>query len=322
MLPIGIIGLGPEWERLYRPALGHLARRLRVTAVYDAVPSRAEQAAAELRAAPAFGIRALLQRHDVKGVLILDEAWQGLWPLRFATEIGKPAYVARPVTGRLPLIEPLCARAAAQNVLLVPEFRLRALPVTTRVHELVATHLGAVEHLDLALGPAADRLAALVSAIDWCSEVVRSVPADVALRPAGPHAARCAVTFRRASIEGGPVTAEIALSAAGAESAAPSNEPPMTLVGEVTAALRCRCGTIEISGETELHWKCAAREAHERLDKEQPGVELLLGHFARRVVGGLVPVPGLDDVCRILRLLSRQDADVAAALGIERSERP
>jgi hypothetical protein len=84
----------------------------------------------------------------------------------------------------------------------------------------------------------------------------------------------------------------------------------------ISARLRCRGGTILQMGETGLTWQCdTGNEFHELLDVERTGAEVLLDHFARRIVGGLVPIPGLDDACRILRLLDPHRDAIERATG-------
>ena len=250
MLRIGIIGLGPDWDEVYRPALARLSGRLRVTAVYDAVEPRAAWAGEGLRAPRLTGIRAMLHRADVAAVLWLDRAWHGLAPLELAIEQGKPVYVGVPLSGTLPKMETLCRAADSKSVLVSPELRLRTAPTTTRIHELAATRLGAVEEIDARIrcDVSGCDLRDIVSAVDWCSSLVRSVPVN------------------------------------------------------------CLQGRIEVTSEAELRWQTAEQTTGEQLDRDRNGVEVLLDHFARRVVGGLVPVAGLDDVCRILRLLEPYDA--------------
>ena len=131
-MQIGIIGLGPHWESHHRPALARLSRRLRVVAVYDPVASRAERAAHELGARCTLSMRAVLKRNDVRAVLLLDESWHGLAPLRFAVDSGKPMYVAGRLTVSLDALDALCRDAAGQSLVICPELRLRTAPATAR----------------------------------------------------------------------------------------------------------------------------------------------------------------------------------------------
>ena len=95
MLQVGLIGLGSEWEQRFRPALERLSKRLQVRSVYTTVGSHAEQAAAELKCDVAPGLLALIEREDVRALLILETDWHGdvsclAWPARQ----GKPVFLA------------------------------------------------------------------------------------------------------------------------------------------------------------------------------------------------------------------------------------
>ena len=297
MLRIGIIGLGPDWDDVYRPALARLSGRLRVTAVYDAVEPRAAWAGEGLRAPRLTGIRAMLHRADVAAVLWLDRAWHGLAPLELAIEQGKPVYVGVPLSGTLPKMETLCRAADSKSVLVSPELRLRTAPTTTRIHELAATRLGAVEEIDARIrcDVSGCDLRDIVSAVDWCSSLVRSVPVDCRVECLAGGALDVHLTFRRVRSDSTPTAARIRLE--------PRPDSP-----KLAADVTCLQGRIEVTSETELRWQTAEQTTGEQLDRDRNGVEVLLDHFARRVVGGLVPVAGLDDVCRILRLLEPYDA--------------
>lgn len=294
MLEIGLIGLGPEWEEQYRPALGGLRQRLRVTAVYDFVASRGAQVAAELGAAHVTGMRALLERVDVAAVLILDSAWTGLWPLRFAIEHRKPAFVARVGENLLAEVDELHAAAQEGGILVVPELRHRATPATMRLRELTATRLGPVESMQVELKTAdATRMqSAWLAALDWCSFVAQSTPLDVT--PAGgPPSAAFHVRFKRTTTRGSQVEAEIHI------------RPSLTGADQpgLTARVTCAAGSADVLEPHVLVWGSGEDQVRESLGSERPGIEVLLGHFARRIVGGLVPVPDLADVGRVLRLL-------------------
>ena len=52
-----------------------------------------------------------------------------------------------------------------------------------------------------------------------------------------------------------------------------------------------------------MTWESAGKREIESLDSERAAVEVMLDHFSRRVVGGLIPVPTLDDFCRASRLV-------------------
>ena len=84
-LRVGIVGLGPAWDKRHLPALRALADRYEVRGVCEQVSHLAHRAAGELGAAPADGFRKLAARDDIDAIrnayriiyksgLTLDEA--------------------------------------------------------------------------------------------------------------------------------------------------------------------------------------------------------------------------------------------------------
>lgn len=301
MLRIGLIGQGPEWEHHYRPALEGLTRRLRIAAVFDAVASRAEQLALELGAVPCAGLRCLLDRQDVAAVLLLDTAWHGESPLQMAVDYGKPTFLGGGCRLGRVRMEELHARAHAAGVLIVPELRLRATPASMRLRELTATRLGPVESLRLELVASEPEplSVTLAAALDWCAYAAQSTPCDLE-EVAAPRAAAAdrelTVRFRRHTPQGAPVSAVVRVAASMADGGG-CGVPP------IHARVECANGSVDVTGPSEISWRSGSETVHERLTSERPSGEVLLGHFARRIVGGLVPVPDLEDLCRPLRLL-------------------
>src|SRR5688572_5488866 len=81
MLDVGVIGIGPNWEARYRPALEALRHRLRVRAVASPVIAMAEHVAADFRAEIAPSLTGLTERRDIRALLVLEPAWQGDVPV-------------------------------------------------------------------------------------------------------------------------------------------------------------------------------------------------------------------------------------------------
>lgn len=93
MLRLGVLGLGGRWPR-FREAARALRGQVRVVAVWDDVPARAEREAEALRCRAAGGAVELLGRDDVDAVLLPGGPWSGLWPLERAVAANKPALCA------------------------------------------------------------------------------------------------------------------------------------------------------------------------------------------------------------------------------------
>jgi predicted dehydrogenase len=315
MLDVGIIGLGPEWERRYRPALARLRHRLRVRSVYAPVITHAEQVSAELDCDVSPGLLALIERDDVRALLVLDAAWYAGIPARFACQAGKPAFLAGRLMNRLPMAEELMQRAAETGVTLMPDFSHRYNPGTSRVRELIASRLG--RPLEIVIDAAPSNLVPdgedapavtahdlLASAIDWCTNLVGTVPGVV--RAARVSSARpgfsseIQIEFRRPAAGGDAARATVRLLDGISETADGECEgTPISMAAQVT----CARGVVLMQGPRQVTWEHNGERLVESLVADRPDVEVMLDHFSRRVVGGLIPVPTLEDLCRAYQLV-------------------
>jgi len=127
-IAMGLVGVGPIWDRRYRDAVRSLSDRMQIRAVYDTVLGRAQVVAAELDAEPVQGMRQLFERSDIQGVLVLDPAWYDLFPAELACQHHKPAFLAGALGEDLSALEALHQSAVGQGMLLMTEFSLRHTP--------------------------------------------------------------------------------------------------------------------------------------------------------------------------------------------------
>jgi predicted dehydrogenase len=332
MVNLGIIGLGPDWDTRYRPALAALRSRVRMCAVYDRVPNRAVAAAAALDADPVGGLRALLARRDVRGVLLLDSGWQGVEPLRMAVEAGKPTLIAAMPPASVDTLARLHLAGLSAGLTLMPEYPFRYQPATHRLLELIATQLGKPREIVVEAETCEPDAhpegmltgAACLSVIDWCRHIARTPPASVEAKPAKPAepaepgtaatgaagpGVNVKIEFRRPRLSGARAVAELRLSPA---------------CGRVPAAprftVRTEFGEATLTGPRRIRWSAGNGPHDEELSGERPETEVLIDHFCRRVVGGLVPVPDLADQTTHLRLLEHARHSLAAARPVRMGE--
>jgi predicted dehydrogenase len=313
MLNVGLIGLGPEWDRRYFPALIRLRHRLRVRSVYAPVITHAEQVSAELDCDVAPGLVALMDRDDVRALLVLDAAWYAGIPARFACQAGKPAFLAGRLMHRLPMAEELMQRAAETGVTLMPDFSHRYMPGTSRLRELVASRLG--RPLEMVVDAAAVRMApggdeslpvsgrdVLAAAIDWCTNLVGTAPAIVRAAPlSGAQSnslSEVHIEFRRPAAGGDAARATIRLLEDITESVSDTEGTAISL----SARVNCTNGIACLEGPRQVTWEHKGERLVETLVADRASVEVMLDHFTRRVVGGLIPVPTLEDLCRAYQL--------------------
>lgn len=314
MLNVGIIGFGPAWESRYYPALRKLRDRIRPIAVYDAVQTRAEAMAVELEAERIDGVYSLIARRDVRAILLFDANWHAEIPLHFACQQHKPVFIAGSLGDNVTQIQILQTYAANHGISLMPELSRRYTPATLRFRELLATSLGRVRRLrlELTLPTAAvqplvpgqsTELDLLVGLVDWCRCVIGLQPQSISSRTVLPipslrgkltRIREIDLIFNRSATDGELGRAEIRLKIPGAE-LSPS-ESDMTLHCQAD----CAHGHATLTGSDQLSWRIGNIYHHDSLSTERTEVELMIDHFTRRVLGGLIPIPSLEDVCQSL----------------------
>ena len=317
MLDVGLIGLGPAWETRYRPALHKLRDRLRIRAIYDVVYQRAAQVAAELKSEAVDGLDVLLARPDLSAYMLLDPDWLGNLPVQFAVRHHKSMYVAGTLGDVLGEIRQLRDTANDHGVDLMPEFSRRYTPATIRLRELLATQLGRVKRLRMEVTlpprPTQDSIPGqttetdlLVGLVDWCRCLMGATPVELSSRVSHMPAAQerpagetrsVNIVFQKLAVEGEPRRAEILVRMPDL----PQSNAPVEQ--RLHAYVDCQHGHATLVGNTHLEWRLGDRHGCELLDKERQDVEVMLDHFCRRAVGGLIPIPTIDDVHHALGMV-------------------
>ncbi|MGC1275427.1 MAG: hypothetical protein WBC44_17100 [Planctomycetaceae bacterium] len=302
MVPVGVIGLSPAWETRYRPALKSLRNRIVVRAVYDSVLSRAEQAAAELGAIPVAGMQALARRDDLKALLVFDTGWCGPGAIRLLCRAGRPIFIGGSFAADEATLDRLADAAVGCGTMVMPALDSRYTPSTFRLRELMATRLGRPLQIEIdaecparstnghstAEGPWEDFVARLA---DWCCYVVPTPPAGVqaaATDSGAPETIQ--LTFARPRIGGEFPLADIRLRSTSSFAAADVVVPRYRV--------RCERGEATLDAVDRITWRTDSEQGDESLAADRSAVQVMLDHFCRRVVGGLIPVADLDDVRR------------------------
>lgn len=299
MVKLGLIGLGEAWESRYRAALARLQNRATVRAVYDAVFSRAAHVAAEIDADTESGLLALARRPDIQAVLLLETNWHGCESLRMLCTAGKPIFVAADPGADIATLQAVHWTAVSFGLTVMPALGCRYTPASARLQELLATRLGRAEKLTVTLPCDSDgestsgqQRRQLINWFDWAGYVFRSTP--VRLQANGSPDSRC-IRIDFAPTKGSehnPV-AEILLNAAVGESENAAGQPEVL----------CRSGKAVLETPTVIRWENGTAAQTETLTSDRDETEVMLDHFCRRVVGGLIPVADLADVSRSLELV-------------------
>lgn len=316
-IPVGLIGVGPLWEHRYRPAVERLQSRIVITAVFDAVQARAQQVATELNADVAPGLRALYERPDLQAVLVLDPAWYGLHPAELACEYHKPAFLAGSLGTDLVALQSLHQRSQECETLLMTEFSRRYSPATTRLRELMATKLGQAVRVQIqaarpdvsqreGLPGQASPEDFLAGLFDWCQYVTGRTPISVSApashTPDALSTRQVEIGFRADPLGNPGCLARIILLP-------PSTHSALEIAPYPQHEIHCEKGFASINADATIRWQNGTFSDFqvEQLAAERSDADVMLDQFFRRVVGGLIPVADVRDVCRALFFVQSAD---------------
>lgn len=318
---LGLIGLGRDWEKRHRPALGALADRFEVRAVCDQVGHRAQTAAGRFGAVTVDGFRALVSREDVDAILILSSDWYGSLPVLAACELGKSVYFGAGFDLEPADAEKLKDQVRQSGIAFIAELTHRYSPATLRLKELIATHLGPPEllfcHKRLAVDasngvsgfPARSSIGRqLVKLVDWCSYVVGSDPSWV--------------TGMMHRVDGDDLDEDYQMMSLGFAVGADRDRAALAQIScgryipagwseavgyRPLAALqvRCRRGIAFVDLPSTLIWFDEAGRHQESLENERPVGEQVLTQFYRAVTSLVAKSSDLDDLCRALSIVQK-----------------
>ena len=302
MVPVGIVGLSPAWETRYRPAIRSLSGRIAIRAIYDPVANRAEMAASEFEAATVTGIRSLARRADLKALLILDRGWCGNEAIRLLCDLDRPMFIGGAIANEAASFDRLHDAVRSTGVMVMPELGQRYTAATIRLRELIATSLGRPRVIDIeadapAVPPEGQPLGAepwsefIARLVDWCCAVITTQPVEIlaqADRDKGPET--ILMQFARPRSGGAAPIVTIRLREGAARNKGCATSP--------IYRVECENGTAEITSPQQIAWQAGDRREDECLTSERSDLQVMLDHFCRRVVGGLVPVADLGDVRR------------------------
>jgi predicted dehydrogenase len=307
-IAIGLVGAGPVWDQRYREVVSRLSDRIAVRAVVDSVLSRAQHVAAELNAEVIGGLTALFERPEIQGILVLDPAWYGVFPLRLGCRYHKPIFLAELPNCELELLQSLEQQSRDSGATVMVEFARRHEPATNRLRELMATRLGPARRIQVdlpssaigsAVGGAGSSGDSIAGWLDWCGYVAGWSPQRIFVESGGsgggehqdfPHSIHSlTVDFGRRGQESQQAIAELRFR-------------PGTDWDGIRRVVGCDHGEAELSGSEQICWRNGAASGDESLECEKSAAEVTLQQFCRRIAGGLLPVAGLPDVARSLRL--------------------
>lgn len=339
-LNVGLIGLGPKWSAVHRPALAALRERFCVRAVCDPIAHRAKLTAQELGARPIDGFRALAAAEDVEAVMMLSGRWFGALPMLAACDKGKAIYCGASVDMAERDAAHLREKVRRSGVAFMAELPFRLAPATIRLKELIATRLGMPHllfcnerHAGLAdahsqesegichEGPASHSRR-LIEMVDWCRYVAGCEPTSVqcathrglaaddrADNPTDPIEDYALVTLQFDCDDTPPVMAQIACGGYvphGWDEAAAFRRPADLQVA-------CQNGIAFIDLPGTITWFDEAGQHTEHLTDDRPLGERLLMQFHRSVSSLVLRPSSLEDAFRALQVV--RSAEESAVSG-------
>ena len=315
-LRVGIVGLGPAWEKRHLPALRALADRYEVRGVCEQVAHLARRAANELGTVAVDGFRSLAARDDIDAILHLADQWYGVAPILAACDHGKAVYTGASLPLDAAEGDALRRRVEASGIAFMAELPRRSAAATVRLKELIATRLGAPRMLFCHRRVPLDAPAALrgrtteardlMELVDWCRYVVGSDPTSVVgVRHAeSPGADRhdygmMSLDFTRSGAPGDGAIAQVSCGyyVPACWEEAVGFRPPAAL------QVACERGIAFVDLPAGLVWFDTAGRHQESLESDRPVGEQMLLDFHRRVTSLVRPQSGLDDVLMAMRVV-------------------
>lgn len=333
MLKLGVIGFGPVWET-YRAIFGQLRHPPAVTAFFEPNPAIAVEKAKQLRATSAPGVLALAERPDVQAILLTDPGWIGAGAIDLLARCQKPVFIADWQPTDMPTAAHWFAATEQHGVTLMPAMWRRFMPSTLRLKELLATDLGEPLEISMLLDLSANstplgRHEAVIGWLDFVWYLVRREPQmesacstssagtfewQILFPPRQPHPIEGASSSARRAChlrvqwllpDGADSVQQLLQRGCQRSEAASLNlnfeEQPIPQI-----ELHCDRGSATLVDRTTVQWKLQGNDQRtEQLTADRPERLIMLDHFGRRAVGGLIPVADYNDVARVLRLLAQ-----------------
>ncbi|MBS0201793.1 MAG: hypothetical protein JSS49_02755 [Planctomycetes bacterium] len=295
MVSVALVGVGPTWDLRYRDAIHRLESKLSVKAVCDSVQIRAMAVASEFEAAHLTCPWQLTQRTDLHAWLILDPGWYATYPAELAARHRLSALFTNPFCSPIPKLLSVLEQSLDWGESLMPEFPQRFTPATIRLRELVATKLGRIRRIEVAVPTGTADSQGIgdwmslnppefIGLIDWCSCLIGNSSGTIALPPTG-----------------GASQLDLQFPAHPSRPEANATIRFQADSGPIIRRVECERGTATISSPTQISWQAGDVQGDEELCQERSPYEIILDQFCRRALGGLVPTPTVQQAINAIK---------------------
>ncbi len=293
VISIGMIGSPKDDHDSIVGALDSQSR-LRIGAVYSPVYEHAEKFARAHQAVPMGSLRPFAEESSIHGVIWNSFPTLVKWSV---THSLRPILLRKQCWSQSSPNEMLafsnCTTSA--HALVIPELLHRWTPATLRMRELIATRLGPIHTLEIRAevpfsnsNPVWNHPNGLV-ALDMIRMLVSLGEVSLFSRTNEK------IDFRFERQDNEPCECFLEF--------VERPEPPEAreqAVPELHA--QCDYGDVEVTSDHRVRWIAGTEWTEEILVEERPAAHVLLDLFGRRIAGGIVPVPDLNEIFRCYRL--------------------
>lgn len=309
-LNVGLIGIGDQWESLYRPALKSLSDRFCVKGVCSDIAIKATRVAQDFNAIPYDGFRSLIQRDEIEAVMCLSRNWGGALPMLAACDHGKAIYSSSALDMDPDRASQVKKRVEDSGVAFMAEFARRHTPATIRLKELIATRLGApklifcTERLTQSKANDLEKIQAqdsklLVELIDWCNYIIACSPTAVQGIKHQFDAANQFSSFLNLNLDYGQGDRPSAMAQIRMARILPEQwKDALGYRRPATLQVTCERGVAYIDSATTIIWFDDAGQHTESLEADRPVGEQLFTNFHHAVTSLVRKTNDLEDAYR------------------------
>jgi len=324
---IAVVGLSEDWQKVYAPVVAAMAERMQVVAINDSELNLAQRVGQQLRVPMFPSLSGMMRDALCGGMIVTSPAWYALGTARHGLEAGNLLYLSDAASMSEAHVAELDKRAHDRGLLVMPELFLRFVPATLRLRELIVTSLGPVEEIELDWGdvPRRSPIRQQLEAFDLCRVLMQSSPTSLCTSKLASGSSIRQETRLEFSVKQKVDVSCHAIIRHCTEDiettlGKPSESQPDTSVEPewpMVCRVRCRQGEAWLSNPRRIQWTTQTDNADELLTNDRSAATVALDLFARRLAGGIVPVPSLGDLLKGHQLIHLCEQSLTAETTVD-----